>query len=129
MGCTEIHPYKNKLKHEEFCRFRPYNCPYAGSECLITGDVPFLVSHLINDHKVDLHEGCTFNHRYVKPNPYEVENATWMLTVSKMTLLFMFKYSSVYYRYMGNIPGYVIWIICMVSNSAYALSSDFIVFA
>jgi E3 ubiquitin-protein ligase SIAH1 len=45
------------------------------------------VSHLINDHKVDLHEGCTFNHRYVKPNPYEVENATWMLTVSKMTLL------------------------------------------
>jgi E3 ubiquitin-protein ligase SIAH1 len=82
MGCTEIHPYKNKLKHEELCRFRPYNCPYAGSECLITGDVPFLVSHLINDHKVDLHEGCTFNHRYVKPNPYEVENATWMLTVS-----------------------------------------------
>lgn len=42
-----------------------------------------LVSHLINDHKVDLHEGCTFNHRYVKSNPYEVENATWMLTVFK----------------------------------------------
>jgi len=83
VGCTEIHPYKNKLKHEELCRFRPYNCPYAGSECPITGDVPFLVSHLINDHKVDLHEGCTFNHRYVKPNPYEVENATWMLTVFK----------------------------------------------
>ena len=82
VGCTEIHPYKNKVKHEELCRFRPYNCPYAGSECPITGDVPFLVSHLINDHKVDLHEGCTFNHRYVKPNPYEVENATWMLTVS-----------------------------------------------
>ncbi|AQK68123.1 SINA2 [Zea mays] len=84
-GCTEIHPYKSKLKHEELCRFRPYSCPYAGSECLIAGDVPFLVSHLINDHKVDLHEGCTFNHRYVKPNPYEVENATWMLTVSRMT--------------------------------------------
>lgn len=82
-GCTEIHPYKSKLKHEELCRFRPYSCPYAGSECLIAGDVPFLVSHLINDHKVDLHEGCTFNHRYVKPNPYEVENATWMLTVFK----------------------------------------------
>jgi hypothetical protein len=45
-----------------------------------------LVSHLINDHKVDLHEGCTFNHRYVKSNPYEVENATWMLTVSTISV-------------------------------------------
>ncbi|KAI4979481.1 hypothetical protein ZWY2020_016234 [Hordeum vulgare] len=52
LGCTEIHPYQNKLKHEEICRFRPYSCPYAGSECLIAGDV-------------DLHEGCTFNHRHV----------------------------------------------------------------
>lgn len=83
LGCPEIHPYQNKLKHEELCRFRPYSCPYAGSECLAAGDVPMLVSHLINDHKVDLHEGCTFNHRYVKSNPYEVENATWMLTVFK----------------------------------------------
>jgi hypothetical protein len=55
------------------------------------------VSHLINDHKVDLHEGCTFNHRYVKPNPYEVENATWMLTVSKQsTSLCMLKYVKVW---------------------------------
>jgi E3 ubiquitin-protein ligase SIAH1 len=29
-----------------------------------------------------MHDGCTFNHRYVKSNPHEVENATWMLTVS-----------------------------------------------
>lgn len=29
-----------------------------------------------------MHDGCTFNHRYVKANPNEVENATWMLTVS-----------------------------------------------
>ena len=29
-----------------------------------------------------MHSGCTFNHRYVKSNPIEVENATWMLTVS-----------------------------------------------
>jgi len=29
-----------------------------------------------------MHTGCTFNHRYVKSNPREVENATWMLTVS-----------------------------------------------
>ena len=82
LGCLEIHPYYSKLKHEQLCRFRPYNCPYAGSECLVTGDVPMLVAHLKTDHKVDMHDGCTFNHRYVKPNPNEVENATWMLTVS-----------------------------------------------
>jgi E3 ubiquitin-protein ligase SIAH1 len=29
-----------------------------------------------------MHAGSTFNHRYVKSNPREVENATWMLTVS-----------------------------------------------
>ncbi|KAG6531508.1 hypothetical protein ZIOFF_005322 [Zingiber officinale] len=28
-----------------------------------------------------MHIGSTFNHRYVKSNPREVENATWMLTV------------------------------------------------
>uniref|UniRef100_A0A5B6ZM31 RING-type E3 ubiquitin transferase n=1 Tax=Davidia involucrata TaxID=16924 RepID=A0A5B6ZM31_DAVIN len=68
-------------KHEAVCSFRPYNCPYAGSECSVTGDIPFLVAHLRDDHKVDMHTGCTFNHRYVKSNPREVENATWMLTV------------------------------------------------
>jgi E3 ubiquitin-protein ligase SIAH1 len=36
---------------------------------------------LKDDHKVDMHNGSTFNHRYVKSNPHEVENATWMLTV------------------------------------------------
>lgn len=81
LGCSEIFPYYSKLKHEQLCRFRPYNCPYAGSECLVTGDIPMLVAHLKNDHKVDMHDGCTFNHRYVKSNPHEVENATWMLTV------------------------------------------------
>jgi E3 ubiquitin-protein ligase SIAH1 len=81
LGCPEIFPYYSKLKHEGACNFRPYNCPYAGSECSITGDIPFLVTHLRDDHKVDMHTGCTFNHRYVKSNPREVENATWMLTV------------------------------------------------
>lgn len=38
-----------------------------------------LVVHLKNDYKVDMHDGITFNHRYVKSNPHEVENATWML--------------------------------------------------
>ncbi|PIA25859.1 hypothetical protein AQUCO_10500002v1 [Aquilegia coerulea] len=80
-GCLDVFPYYSKLKHEQLCRFRPYNCPYAGSECPVTGDIPTLVAHLKNDHKVDMHDGCTFNHRYVKSNPQEVENATWMLTV------------------------------------------------
>lgn len=81
-GCQEILPYYSKLKHESACYYRPYTCPYAGSDCPIDGDIPFLVSHLRDDHKVDMHSGCTFNHRYVKANPCEVENATWMLTVS-----------------------------------------------
>ncbi|KAH0719955.1 hypothetical protein KY284_004985 [Solanum tuberosum] len=81
LGCPVIFPYYSKLKHEAMCNFRPYNCPYAGSECSIVGDIPYLVAHLRDDHKVDMHSGCTFNHRYVKSNPREVENATWMLTV------------------------------------------------
>ncbi|MBA0862138.1 hypothetical protein Goshw_004947 [Gossypium schwendimanii] len=81
LGCPEIFPYYSKLKHEALCNFRPYSCPYAGSECAVVGDIPFLVTHLRDDHKVDMHSGCTFNHRYVKSNPQEVENATWMLTV------------------------------------------------
>ncbi|XP_010483569.1 PREDICTED: E3 ubiquitin-protein ligase SINAT4-like, partial [Camelina sativa] len=81
LGCPEIFPYYSKLKHESLCNFRPYSCPYAGSECGIVGDIPFLVAHLRDDHKVDMHAGSTFNHRYVKSNPREVENATWMLTV------------------------------------------------
>ncbi|CAJ1978063.1 unnamed protein product [Sphenostylis stenocarpa] len=80
-GCIGIYPYYSKLKHESQCAYRPYNCPYAGSECSIMGDIPYLVAHLKDDHKVDMHNGSTFNHRYVKSNPQEVENATWMLTV------------------------------------------------
>ncbi|KAK4836420.1 hypothetical protein QYF36_022794 [Acer negundo] len=82
LGCPEIFPYYSKLKHEAMCTFRPYNCPYAGSDCSVVGDIPFLVDHLRDDHKVDMHTGCTFNHRYVKSNPREVENATWMLTAA-----------------------------------------------
>ncbi|KAK4281798.1 hypothetical protein QN277_013250 [Acacia crassicarpa] len=81
LGCHDIFACYTKLKHEPNCRFRPYNCPYAGSECSVMGNIPTLVSHLKDDHKVDMHDGCTFNHRYVKSNPHEVENATWMLTV------------------------------------------------
>ncbi|KAK8934029.1 E3 ubiquitin-protein ligase SINAT3 [Platanthera zijinensis] len=78
-GCLGIFPYYSKLKHENQCRFRPYRCPFAG--CSVTGDIPFLVGHLRDDHKVDMHSGCTFNHRYVKSNSLETDNATWMLTV------------------------------------------------
>uniref|UniRef100_A0A6P3ZTW1 RING-type E3 ubiquitin transferase n=1 Tax=Ziziphus jujuba TaxID=326968 RepID=A0A6P3ZTW1_ZIZJJ len=81
LGCNEIFPYYSKLKHEKSCKCRPYNCPYAGAECPVTGDISFLVMHLQNDHKVDMHDGSTFNHRYVKSNPEEFENATWTLTV------------------------------------------------
>lgn len=84
LGCPEIFPYYSKLKHEAICNFRPYNCPYAGSDCSVVGDIPYLVAHLRDDHRVDMHSGCTFNHRYVKSNPIEVENATWMLTVSML---------------------------------------------
>lgn len=91
LGCSEIFPYYSKLKHETVCNYRPYTCPYAGSECSVVGDIPFLVAHLRDDHKVDMHTGCTFNHRYVKSNPREVENATWMLTVSvSITSFFWF---------------------------------------
>ena len=81
LGCHDIFPYYSKLKHEKNCKYRPYNCPYAGADCSVAGDIPFLVMHLKNDHKVDMHDGCSFSHRYVKSNPQEVGNATWMLTV------------------------------------------------
>ncbi|KAI4371279.1 hypothetical protein MLD38_019534 [Melastoma candidum] len=80
-GCPEILQYQNQPDHDQHCRFRPYECPYAGSVCSFTGDIPTLVSHLKEHHKVDMHDGCTFNHRYVKANAEEVDNATWMLTV------------------------------------------------
>ncbi|XP_042387008.1 E3 ubiquitin-protein ligase SINAT5-like isoform X2 [Zingiber officinale] len=52
LGCPEIFPYYSKLKHEAQCSYRPYKCPYAGSECAVVGDIPFLVTHLRDDHKV-----------------------------------------------------------------------------
>ena len=87
-GCLGIYPYYSKLKHESQCVFRPYSCPYARSECTGIGDIPYLVAHLKDDHKVDMHNGSTFNHRYVKSNPHEVENSTWMLTVTYLSFFF-----------------------------------------
>ncbi|KAK4489691.1 hypothetical protein RD792_000324 [Penstemon davidsonii] len=37
LGCRDLFPYYNKLKHEK-------RCPYASSECYVTGDVPYLVA-------------------------------------------------------------------------------------
>jgi E3 ubiquitin-protein ligase SIAH1 len=110
LGCPEIFPYYSKLKHETVCNFRPYSCPYAGSECSVVGDIPFLVAHLRDDHKVDMHTGCTFNHRYVKSNPREVENATWMLTVSVTHFLSYFFLTfrtwigEILFRFLINLP-------------------------
>ncbi|XP_068306857.1 E3 ubiquitin-protein ligase SINAT4-like [Pyrus communis] len=82
LGCMEILPYYIKLRHEAHCNFRPYSCPYPGSdECSEVGDVPFLVDHMREDHKVDLHIGSTFNHLYFKSNRREVECAARMLMV------------------------------------------------
>ncbi|CAI9106816.1 OLC1v1006044C1 [Oldenlandia corymbosa var. corymbosa] len=80
-GCRYIFPHQMRLNHEEVCQFRPYTCPYAGTDCNVTGDIPYLVSHLKRDHKVDMYNGASFNHRYVMSKPQEVQNATWMLTV------------------------------------------------
>ncbi|KAG6436476.1 hypothetical protein SASPL_101376 [Salvia splendens] len=81
LGCQDIFLYHGRLRHEQNCRYRPYKCSYAGADCPISDSIQFLVDHLKRDHNVDMHGGCTFNHRYVKSNPQDVENATWMLTV------------------------------------------------
>ncbi|KAK6117694.1 hypothetical protein DH2020_048546 [Rehmannia glutinosa] len=73
LGCSEIFPYYSKLKHEAVCNFRPYGCPYAGSECAVTGDIPYLVTHLRDDHKVDMHTDVLSITDHVKSNPREVE--------------------------------------------------------
>ncbi|PRQ55499.1 putative aminoacyltransferase, E1 ubiquitin-activating enzyme [Rosa chinensis] len=36
-GCPDIFHYYSKLKHEKVCKYRPYNCPYVGAECSVTG--------------------------------------------------------------------------------------------
>ncbi|KAG4214710.1 hypothetical protein ERO13_A01G137000v2 [Gossypium hirsutum] len=58
------------------------NGVYELLECPVCKNLMYPPIHQ-DDHKVDMHDGCTFNHRYVKSNPQEVEHATWMLTVFK----------------------------------------------
>ncbi|KAJ4979835.1 hypothetical protein NE237_010615 [Protea cynaroides] len=81
LGCKVILPYYSKVKHEGQCIFRPYTCPHPSLDCLVTGDVPSLVAHLRERHKVDLQMGPTFNHRYVKQDACSVDNISWTLTL------------------------------------------------
>ncbi|KAG2315670.1 hypothetical protein Bca52824_018792 [Brassica carinata] len=60
---------------------KPYNCPYSGSKCTVTGDIQWLLQHLMNDHQVEMHDGRCFSHRYVHHNPKHLHHATWMLTL------------------------------------------------
>ncbi|XP_042496375.1 E3 ubiquitin-protein ligase SINAT2-like [Macadamia integrifolia] len=80
-GCKAILPYYSKVKHEAQCICRPYTCPHPSLDCCVTGDVPSLVAHLRERHKVDLQMGSTFNHRYVKQDPCSVDNISWTLTL------------------------------------------------
>ena len=87
---------KKKNQFHVQCNFRPYTCPYAGSECSIVGDIPFLVSHLRDDHKVDMHNGSTFNHRYVKSNPHEVEKLLMLQYCFTILIYYILGFLSVY---------------------------------
>ncbi|KAE8726614.1 E3 ubiquitin-protein ligase SINAT2 [Hibiscus syriacus] len=104
LGCHDIFPYYSKLKHGNTVASVP-TIALCWSECSVTGDIPTLVAHLKDDHKVDMHDGCTFNHRYVKSNPHEVENATWMLTFCLHFEAFQLGMAPVYMaflRFMGD---------------------------
>ncbi|KAI0507314.1 hypothetical protein KFK09_013440 [Dendrobium nobile] len=81
LGCEQMFPYYSKVVHESQCSYRPYSCPHPGQNCLFTGGISSLLSHLRDSHEVDLQNGCTFNHRYVKQDPCSVDNVTWTLTL------------------------------------------------
>ncbi|CAA2992297.1 E3 ubiquitin- ligase SINAT2-like [Olea europaea subsp. europaea] len=53
-GSQDTFPDRSRLRHKRDCRYCPYNCRYAGEECLVTGDIRFLAAHLKNDHKVQI---------------------------------------------------------------------------
>ncbi|KAJ0249343.1 inactive E3 ubiquitin-protein ligase SINAT6 [Hirschfeldia incana] len=72
------HDYTGELNND---KGKPYNCPYSGSKCTVTGDVQWLLQHLKNDHHVEMHDGRSFSHRYVHHNPKHLHHATWMLTL------------------------------------------------
>ncbi|XP_010487128.1 PREDICTED: E3 ubiquitin-protein ligase SINAT2 [Camelina sativa] len=67
--------------NNENTKKKPYNCPHSGSKCDGTGDIPWLLLHLRNDHNVEMHDGRSFSHRYVHHNPKHLHHATRMLTL------------------------------------------------
>lgn len=94
---------------------KPYNCPHSGSKCNVTGDIPWLLLHLRNDHNVEMHDGRSFSHRYVHHNPKHLHHATWMLTVSYNSLLLCFCNSC---EFLTHTKRCSFWIV-LVDNSAY----------
>ncbi|GJZ15872.1 E3 ubiquitin protein ligase SINAT2, partial [Tanacetum coccineum] len=59
----------------------PFDCPYVGYECSVTCNIPELVSHLKDDHVLDMHDGYKFNNLYAGTDTLEMENDSWMLSV------------------------------------------------
>ncbi|GJX30744.1 E3 ubiquitin protein ligase SINAT2 [Tanacetum coccineum] len=55
----------------------PYNCPYSGSQCSVTGNIPELMTHLKNNHNIYMRDLAAFEHRYAQP----LKNATGMLCI------------------------------------------------
>ncbi|GJV27904.1 E3 ubiquitin protein ligase SINAT2-like protein [Tanacetum coccineum] len=47
----------------------------------VTGNIPELVTHLKDDHALDMHDGYKFNNLYAGTDTLEMENASWMLSV------------------------------------------------
>lgn len=75
--CSIDHHTREVITDKE----KPYNCPYCGSKCTVTGDIQCLLEHLRNDHHVEMHDGRCFSHRYVHHNPKHYHHATRMLTL------------------------------------------------
>lgn len=85
----------------------------------MTGDIAGLVAHLRDEHKVDMHNGCTFNHRYVKSNPQEVENATWMLTVSMTVDVLFYEWTDTPMHFV-SCTACVLWFVLLFCFSQVA---------
>ncbi|XP_034703487.1 E3 ubiquitin-protein ligase SINAT3-like [Vitis riparia] len=80
-GCPEIIPYHTKLMHEDSCNFQPYSCPWYGCLCSVVGDIPLLVSHLIDYHKAVMLYGCKFKLEFLIEDLYKYQSYKWDLTI------------------------------------------------
>ncbi|PWA71766.1 hypothetical protein CTI12_AA277410 [Artemisia annua] len=57
----------------------PYNCPYSGSQCSVTGNIPELVTHLKDGHNIYMHNEAEFTHCCTQS--HKDDNVTGMLGV------------------------------------------------